>query len=378
MKRILVLTFSDVARDPRVRRQCSLVAKHGRVVLASPGSNPFENIDHVVLGEGCKRSLTDRLLTAFRLGVGAFDACYWSQTLVRDALARLGGDHFDLVVANDLECLPLALTLAQQSPVILDAHEYAPAEFDDQLFWRILIAPYRRYLCARYMRMCAGVTTVSEGIAEEYRNHYCDAVSVFPNACDWIDLDPVVPEPGRIKLVHHGLALPSRCLERMVDMFAYLDDRFTLTFMLLPGPQGYLEKLKRRAADYHRIRFAEPVPVTEICRATNRFDVGIFLLPPMNFNYAHALPNKFFEFVQARLAVAIGPSPEMMRYVHDHGLGVVSDDFDARSFATVLNHMTEDDCWRYKQNAHAAAQSLAFFTYAQRFEVLVASNLEAK
>ena len=29
------------------------------------------------------------------------------------------------------------------------------------------------------------------------------------------------------------------------------------------------------------------------------FDVGVFLLEPVNFNYANALPNKLFEFVQA-------------------------------------------------------------------------------
>lgn len=375
--RILVLTFTDVLHDPRVRRQCNLVSKHGKLTLASPGSSPFEFVEHVGLGSGAPRRLASRLATALRLGIRAFEDCYWSHTLVRDALKKLAAHRFDLVIANDVECLPLALRLAEDSPVIFDAHEYAPAEFDDQLLWRILVKPYRHYLCARYMRKCAAVTTVSQGIAEEYVRNYCENVVVFPNACDLQELVPVKPEPGSIKLLHHGLALPSRCLDRMINMFDFLDDRFTLTFMLRPGPRGYLSTLKQRAARYPQIRFLDPVPVVDICSVTNRFDVGVFLLPPSNFNYAHALPNKFFEFVQARMAIAIGPSPEMSRYVNEYDLGVVSPDFSPRSLAIELNGMTIEDCWRYKKSAHAAAGSLALSRFAAEFESIVSSALTA-
>ena len=40
--------------------------------------------------------------------------------------------------------------------------------------------------------------------------------------------------------------------------------------------------------------------VATIVRTINQFDLGVYLLPPVNFNSAHALPNKFFEFIQAR------------------------------------------------------------------------------
>ncbi len=375
MIRILVLNFADVGRDPRVRRQCGLLIGMGDVVLASPDTNPFAEIAHVRLETGRARSMAQRLLTAFRLGARAFEECYWSQTLVRNALARLRDSRFDLVIANDIDCLPLALRIAGDAPVILDAHEYAPAEFDDQLLWRLLLKPYRKYLCSRYMRECAAVTTVSQGIANEYVKHYCDAALVFPNACDFKNLLPAPVEPDRIRLVHHGLALPSRHLEGMIDMFRHLDRRFSLTFMLLPGPPGYLESLKQRAAGNSSITFANPVPVTEICSATNCFDIGIFLLPTANFNYTHALPNKFFEFIQARLAVAIGPSPEMANYVRAHDLGVIARDFSVDGFAQALNGLTAEDCIRFKVNADAAASVLAFERFGADFVQVVKQSL---
>src|SRR5262249_6418170 len=87
----------------------------------------------------------------------------------------------------------------------------------------------------------------------------------------------------------------------------------------------------------------------------NQFDIGLFLLEPTNFNYLHALPNKLFEFIQARLAIAIGPSPEMARIVRESKLGVVSADFRPESLAHLLNALTADDINRFKEQAHASA-----------------------
>jgi len=98
--------------------------------------------------------------------------------------------------------------------------------------------------------------------------------------------------------------------------------------------------------------------MTEICQALNDYDMGIFLLPPVNFNYAHALPNKFFEFIQARLAVAIGPSPEMASIVEEYGFGVVAKSFNPADLGVALSRMSEADLVRYKLAADIAAESL--------------------
>ena len=68
-----------------------------------------------------------------------------------------------------------------------------------------------------------------------------------------------------------------------------------------------------------------------------------------------ALPNKLFEFIQARLAVAIWPSPEMARITEAYDLGVVSDQFSVEAAAGKLNALTTEDIVRFKQNAHQAA-----------------------
>ena len=90
----------------------------------------------------------------------------------------------------------------------------------------------------------------------------------------------------------------------------------------------------------------------------NEYDIGLYLLRPANFNNRFALPNKFFEFVQGRLAVAIGPSPEMARIVHEYGLGIVAEDFTPETLAQELNNLDPPAIAGFKQAAHAAADEL--------------------
>lgn len=85
----------------------------------------------------------------------------------------------------------------------------------------------------------------------------------------------------------------------------------------------------------------EPVPMHRIVSFASTYDIGVFLLPPTNFNYRNALPNKLFEFIQARLAVAIGPSPQMAAVVREWNCGIVSDDFTPASLGENLQRLDD-------------------------------------
>jgi hypothetical protein len=153
----------------------------------------------------------------------------------------------------------------------------------------------------------------------------------------------------------------------MIDMMKYLDDRFLLDIMLIEKNSEYLRLLKKKAAPNQRIKFIPPVAMSDISRTINTYDIGLFLLPPTNINYSYALPNKFFEFIQARLAVAIGPSPEMEMYVKQYNCGVVSCNFTPYQLAIELNRLTNDQIDQFKMNSHKAAQELCFETSEQIF-----------
>src|SRR5690606_4775564 len=139
-----------------------------------------------------------------------------------------------------------------------------------------------------------------------------------------------------------------RNLELMFDIIDLLDERFVLNLILIPTVTEYFSKLVARAKNNDRIIIHNPVPTAEIPTFINQFDLGIFIRPPSNFNYRHALPNKLFAFIQGRLGVVIGPSVEMSPYVSQYGLGVVASDFSAENIAVVLNSLNKDQVKAFK------------------------------
>jgi hypothetical protein len=140
-----------------------------------------------------------------------------------------------------------------------------------------------------------------------------------------------------------------------------LGDGFTLDLYLVPAADGgrYLRELRELAEGSERITFHEPVAPSELPATLNQYDVGVYSIPPINVNTRLALPNKFFDFVQARLAVALGPSVEMAALTREHDLGVISDDFGQESFTRAVRQLTPQAVQTFKANAHAAARELS-------------------
>jgi hypothetical protein len=361
MKHVVVISFTDLARDPRVNRQIRWLAPHFRVTAVGLRSPEVEGVDFVPI-EWAAKGGAARLAAAGSLLTRRFEAYYWNNDRVRHCLERLRGLRPDLVVANDLDVLPLALRVAQGGKVIFDAHEYAPLEFEDRLVFRLFYQRYRMYLCRRYVPQVHAMTTVCRSIADAYERDTGVRPAVVMNAPDYEDLEPAVRDASepRIRLVHHGAAIRSRRIENMVWMMDHLDEWFELDFLLptpTPADEAYVAEL-REMAKGKRIRFLDAVPMRELPRFLNRYDVGVFLLEPTNFNYRFALPNKLFEFIQARLAVAVGPSPEMARVVQERDCGVVARDFTPRAMAESLRRLDHARIAHHKRRAHEAAREL--------------------
>ena len=90
----------------------------------------------------------------------------------------------------------------------------------------------------------------------------------------------------------------------------------------------------------------------------NQYDVGIHSLPATATNNLLALPNKFFDFVQACLAIVIGPTPAMAARVQEFDLGVEAKGFSEDNLVDALNQLTPDAVARWKENSAAAAKAL--------------------
>lgn len=358
-KQILIISFSNLERDPRVYRQILFLKDSYRLISAGLGDPHVNGVSFYPLpNKGL--TIPQKIGMGVRLKMNQFEAVYWASDMVREAYRQLRDRSFDLIIANDLNTLPLSLRLASKCghKVLLDAHEYEPRHFDDNWLFNFFFKDYWDYICHKYLPQVDVMTTVCQGIADEYKRVYGVECGVLTNAPFYEKLEPKPVQDDRIHIIHHGGLHTSRRLENMILLMDHLDERFTLDLMLVPNNPRYFQKLKKMAQRNKRIHFRDPVPMQHIAKEINDYDIGLFLLWPGAFNYRMALPNKLFEFIQARLAVAIWPSPEMARLVKEYNCGVVSEDFSLKSMASILNNLTHRDIWKYKQKAHGAAKVL--------------------
>ena len=368
MKTILVISYSNLATDPRVNRQIRWLSEFYQVIAAGLGDPGVPGVRFVSLSHvPPKKSIAARGKSALHLLARQFDSHYWRLPATVKGLEALTGVHADLILANDIEALPLAVRLAGDTPVIFDAHEYAPRQFDNSLRWRVFLQPYRAYLCRAYIPRTAAMFTVCQGIADQYRRDTGVTPVVLTNAPEYHDIQPNLRSAGegasqataKIRMIHHGAASPPREIERMIAAMRHLDERFELDFLLVPGSKDYISHLEETARPDPRIRFLPPVPMRELVRFSSAYDIGVFLVPPTTFNLRHTLPNKFFEFIQARLAVAVGPSPEMARIVEQNGCGVVAADFTPEALAAGLTGLDHAQIDRMKQNSDRIARQMS-------------------
>ncbi|MEL5992047.1 hypothetical protein ACOKGD_10895 [Microbacterium phosphatis] len=359
--RILCISLSPIERDARVLRQLSVLTEFGDVTTVGYGETPPGVARHVRVPDD-RLSLPQTPFGVLRLGLLAHRSVELAAPGVAFAHRALAGESFDLVVANDARVLALAFELAGDAPVWADMHEWAPEERTHVLAWKLLVAPFMVHLCRRYLPRAAAVTTVGGEIAKLYERDFGVRPEVMRNAAPFADLEPTAVPDDRIRLVHSGGAVHGRNLELMIDAVKRLDERFTLDLYLVPAADGgkYLGELRARAGGDERIRFNDPVAPGDLPRTLNAYDVGVFWIPPVHTNARLTLPNKLFDYVQARLAVAIGPTVEMVSVLKEHDLGVVARDFTVEASAASLETLTAADVARYKANAHASARALSF------------------
>jgi glycosyltransferase involved in cell wall biosynthesis len=364
MKKILILVFSDLKLDARVVRQVQWASKNANVTIVCFDADIIPEVN-VIRIQQTKLTFSLKLMVGLALLLRFHKLAYRLLHHYQHLLMKQFSDHsFDLIIANDIDTLPLAFQLKGKASILFDAHEYAPRHFEDNKVWKWFFQPFYIALCKKYISRTNGMLTVGSGLATEYEISFGVKPVIITNATSYYNLSPSKIQPDKIRLVHHGLVNQSRNLELMIDIMELLDDRFYLDMYLLLSPYAsaqtkeYLNSLKQRVQTNARIRILPAIKRDLIVNTLNQYDIGVFLIPPVNFNYANTLPNKLFDFIQARLGIAIGPTPEMASIVKEYKNGVVSEGFTSQQLAEQLKALTAESIHIFKINSGRAASIL--------------------
>lgn len=367
-KHVCIISLAlPIEVDPRTSRQAVYLARAYAVTLIGYGTPPADW--HDIHWRPVDRH-TSKLRTFFellllilgRVSPPVYDLWFASRPRYKQALDYAVEANADVYHASDWATLALCVQAARQSNalVFFDADEYWPLENETSRAWRMFFSPLIAHTLHKYAGEIDAATTVSQPIAQRYKDEYNFDAAILLNVPDYeeIPLRPIQAE--QIRLMHHGASRRNRYLETMIEALAAVDQRFTLHLMLMPGDPGYLEYLQERAEKLvpGRVEFRPVVHPFEIVRTIADCDIGICLIPPTTYTYLMTLPNKLFEFLIAGMAVVNGPSPAMAEIVQQYQVGWVLPSFEAKELAAQLNALTVDEIEAARAKAREAAKIL--------------------
>lgn len=388
--------MSAIADDPRVRRQGDLFHERGWDVVAvglqgARSTAPdwlCSAIDLATGHHGGGTESTPPLLVRrlLRLARRSFDlvkvtmvdrrhadAAYWAiDNRSRRVYAAARAHHPGIWLANDWTALPIARRLAAEQgvPYAYDTHELAVDEYAQRLLWRVTQRPVISAIERDGIVGSAVTSCVSQGIADRLHELYrLPEKPLLIRNMPRYEAHPYRPCGETIQVLYHGIVNVGRGLEACIDSVALWRPELRLTIRG-PGPVGYLEALADRikaAGLSDRVTLAPPIPMIDLVRQAAHFDVGLFALPGHSKQNVHVLPNKFFEYTMAGLALCVSDLPEMTALLRQHDLGRSIPDVTPQAIAAAINGFDRASIDLHKRHALEAAKLLNWEAEADRF-----------
>lgn len=307
MKRIIIAVTDDLNTDQRVLRVAGTLADNGFDVLLfgreTPASKPINvKFDAVRCRLLANKGMFMYVLFNWRL--------FW----------YLMFHKFDLVLANDLDSLVGAslASMLKHKPLVYDSHEYyteVPELVGRKFKRRIWLAAERMFV-----PRAKAAYTVCQSLADIYSVKYNSKFSVVRN------VPHVLPKPESVPsakvVMYQGALNVGRSIELMISAMQYLPD-----YELWIAGSGDVEAdLRRQAAAQKqggKIVFLGRLSPDELRLKTRQAAVGLSIEEDMGLNYHYALPNKVFDYIQARVPVIVANLPEMQRVAATYEVGEI-------------------------------------------------------
>lgn len=271
----------------------------------------------------------------------------------------------DLLVANDLDSLLANFLVSRISrkPLIYDSHEYFTEV--PELLGRPVVRSIWRWLERMLVPKVSAAYTVSESIAEVYRDQYnidFKVVRNLPVCAQREKSEHQEIQPGKPKIIlYQGAMNLGRGIEAAIRAMPFVDG----AELWLAGDGDIISQLQELVYDLdldQKVKFLGRLPLQELNDVTRQADLGISLEEDLGLNYRFALPNKLFDYIQAGVPVLVSNLPEMKRVVEHYQVGLIAESHQRKELASLFKTALFDDekrqCWI--RNLPIAAKELCW------------------
>ena len=356
LRNIAIISFSPIYLDSRVLRQIYSLSNYYNVYTVGYGPKPNHSFCHLSLPSG--HNIYQKLFGFFLLFFGYHSRFYDYWFFKLTVLNYLNRFNISAFILNDSSSWPLVQSLPKDR-CILDAHEFTPGELSDDLVWRLILLPFKRW-CIEFLKLSSIRFCVEKNLCRFWFEYSGQPFLYLPNSSFYTpssSLSTSFTPPYRV--LHHGVAHPSRRIELMIKSIPLAGQNFLGSFVLVGQHYSYLRRL-RQLASYCNSEVLEPVTQSQLISFSSAFDIALLSIYPSNVNYKYCLPNKLFQFIQSRLPIVCGPTPGIAEIVCHYQIGIVADDFSSESLAKALSSINEQSFAMMKSNLESAAEVLSW------------------
>lgn len=269
--------------------------------------------------------------------------------------------RFDAVTANDLDTLTACFLACRikRIPLLYDSHEYFTGlpELVDRPFVRNVWKLIER----TFLPQIQFSSTVCRPIAELYFRQYGVRMEVIRNVPWYRPSVSVVRERKLHTIIYQGSINVGRGIENVIRALHFLPE----IHFIIAG-DGYrrceIEQIVQAEGLTRQVQFAGRLLPEELYRQTIKADVGVSLEEYIGDNYYFALPNKLFDYIQARVPVLVSAFPAMKEIVDTYRIGLTTESQSPEHLASILQQMLYDEALRceWKVNLEKAAHDLCW------------------
>jgi hypothetical protein len=280
----------------------------------------------------------------------------------------------DLVIAHDLELLPLLLDQKirpmsfEKAVKHVDLHELH--EFRSTVsgplansVWKLLevrLKAYHDWLMSLLRSQDVDLATVvNQSIGNWYvMNNFLSDFTEVLNAAPYLELPFESRHGDGLKFVYHGRYSGNRGQELLVSASLGINEGDSF-HLILTGDENELRKFKQFAlAKNPKLVFHDSVPMSDVSSELAKFDVEVIFTEPVFLNREFTMPNKFFEALQGRLAIVSGPSPELVRFTTLFGNGLSTEGWDVNELARLLARLDRPSVEAMRRGSHNASSQI--------------------
>ncbi len=350
MKRIIVSVTNDLATDQRVHKICTTLL--------------HQNFEVLLIGRKFKNSKplnraykTYRMRLLFNKGF-LFYAEYNMRLFLKLIVLKK-----KVLLANDLDTLPAnyLAALLTNKPIVYDSHELFTEvpELINKPFQKQFWLKIEQFILPK-LQNCY---TVSNSIALYYQKKYNTPFTVVRNVPLTSTHLKIGSLPfktsGKKIILYQGVLNKGRGLSLIIDAMQYIND----ALFVMIGDGDIKNILKQKVASLNlekKVVFVPKMLPNDLKKITPLANIGLSVEEDLGLNYRYALPNKLFDYIQAKVPVLVSNLPEMEHIVATYHVGEALTSRQAKKVAEQIKRIIFSDTDSYKESLQEAAKKLCW------------------